>query len=73
MIEALRGLVAGGDLTNEQLAAVCPDPRLLDHAEKAAWAILSHWADDGDIRAKYPRYGDQQLNVIAEMARRLET
>ena len=72
LIQALRDVVAGGDITHEKLAAVVPDPRLLDHSEKAAWSVLSHWVDDGDIRAQYPRYGEQQLKVVAEMARRLE-
>jgi hypothetical protein len=72
LIQALRDLVAGGDITQDQLVAAVPDPRLLDRGEKAAWSALSHWADDGDIRAQYPRYGDQQLKVIAELARQLE-
>jgi len=73
LIQALRDVVAGGDITHELLAAAVPDPRLLDPAEKAAWSALSHWADDADIRAQFPRHKDLQLKTLAEMARRLET
>ena len=73
LIQTLDDLVAGGDITHAQLAAAIPDPKTLDHSEKSAWAALSHWADDADIRAANPRYGPFQLTVIAEMARRLAT
>lgn len=72
LIRTLGELVAGGDLTNAQLDAAIPNPKELDSGERAAWSALSHWADDGDIRAANPRYGPLQLNMMAEMARRLD-
>ncbi|MEI9891670.1 MAG: hypothetical protein WDN45_15425 [Caulobacteraceae bacterium] len=72
LIQTLREIVAGGDVTGAWLAAAIPNPKELDRGERAALSALSHWADDGDIRAQNLRHGPLQRNMMAEMARRLE-
>ncbi len=54
--EALRRVIAGGDISNEELAAGVPDAKRLKGSEQKAYLGLSYWTDDGDIRAKDPTY-----------------
>jgi hypothetical protein len=72
LLESLRAVIAGGDITNEELAAAIPDPARLRGAERRAWHGLSYWADDGDIRAKDPDYGPMRRQSLAALLARLE-
>lgn len=61
LLATLQRIVAGGDLTTDELGRAIPDPRLLDdRSEMDAWEELSHWADDDDIRAKDARYREHK-------------
>lgn len=46
LLEALRRVVDGGDLTNDELDAAIAAPADLRGAERKAWHGLSYWADD---------------------------
>ena len=56
LIEALRRVAGGGDISEAELDAAVPNPFALDAREKDAWEELSHWADDDDIRERDERY-----------------
>ena len=66
LIDTLRRVIAGGDVSNAQLEAG-PDPAALRGAGRKAWHGLSYWADDDDIRAKDPAYATscrRQLVIV---------
>jgi len=65
LLDALQRASLGIQVTNEELLGTIPDPSSLDKIEKQAWRKLSHWADDGDIRARDPAYRDMQEKQIA--------
>lgn len=73
LIDSLRRVIAGGDMTNDELDAAIADPVGLRGAERKAWHGLSYWADDDDIRTKDPNYAPsrrQQLgNLLADLER----
>ncbi|HEY0412599.1 MAG TPA: hypothetical protein VGD66_05625 [Allosphingosinicella sp.] len=71
LIEALRGVIAGGDITGEQLDAL-KAPETLRGAELKAYYGLCYWADDGDIREKDPAYAPMRREGLARLLRRLE-
>jgi hypothetical protein len=73
LIEALRDVIAGGDMTNEQLYAAIPNPEDLHGPELKAWYALSYWADDEDIRAKDPTYGPMRVGGMVELMHKLDT
>ncbi|MCI4589787.1 hypothetical protein MOK15_06750 [Sphingobium sp. BYY-5] len=56
LLEALERVVDGGDIEQDELEAVVPNPLVLDPVEKDAWQQLSHWADDADIRQRDANY-----------------
>ena len=64
--DTLQHIVAGGDLTTEELDAAVPDPLILARVERDAWEELSHWADDDDIRAKDKRYAASKRDRMRE-------
>jgi hypothetical protein len=65
LLSALRRITGGGEITNDELLHAVPDLTELDEVEQSAWFRLSHWADDGDIRAKDQSYADMQQQQIA--------
>ena len=71
LIETLRRVIAGGDISNEELAKAIPDARMLKGAEMKAYLGLSYWADDEDIRAKEPEYAPMRregmVRLLADM------
>ena len=73
LIESLRRVVAGGDVTSDQLYAAIADPVLLRGAERKAWQALSYWTDDGDIRAKNPAYAPYRRQQLADLLADLES
>ena len=56
LADSLQRVIAGGDITSEELHGAIPDPRPLTRQQYDAWEELSHWADDADIREKDPKY-----------------
>lgn len=67
LINSLRRVIAGGDVTNDQLDAAIPDPAALRGTERKAWYGLSYWADDGDIRGKDPAYVPSRRRQLADL------
>lgn len=72
LVETLRKVIDGGDITNDQLYAAFPAPEKLHGAERKAWHGLSYWADDDDIRAKDPDYAPSQRKQLTELLSALE-
>jgi hypothetical protein len=72
LLDALRRVRDGGNVTNDELLGRIPDPSQLDPTERAAWYCLSHWADDDDIRAKDGHYAEMQQRQIGEALDDLE-
>lgn len=72
LINTLRRVIDGGDLTNEELDVVISDPAGLRGAERKAWHGLSYWADDDDIRTKDPSYGPSQKRRLIDLLADLE-
>jgi hypothetical protein len=66
LLEALQRVADGGDITAEELDATVSDPLTLDRVEKDAWEQLSHWADDGDIRAKDAQYATFKRELMRD-------
>jgi hypothetical protein len=71
LIASLRRVIAGGDITNDELAAGIPDAGSLRGADLKAYFGLSYWADDGDIRDKDPTYGPMRRTGLADLLRAL--
>lgn len=67
LIAALERVIAGGDITNEELGTAIPDPASLRGAERGAWHGLSYWADDEDIRAKDPAYAPARRRSLCDL------
>jgi hypothetical protein len=65
LLDALRRVAAGGELTNDALLSGVPDPQALGPVEKEAWLVLSGWADDDGIRAMDPAYTHMQQGQVA--------
>lgn len=68
----LRCIIAGGDITNEELSAGIPDPSALKGAELKAWYGLSYWADDTDIRERNSAYAPMRREGLARLLTHLE-
>jgi hypothetical protein len=67
LIEALRRVIDGGDVTNDELDTAIAAPADLRGAERKAWHGLSYWADDDDIRAKDPAYAPLRRRQLAAL------
>jgi len=72
LINSLRRVIDGGDVTNEELDAAIADPAALRGAERKAWHGLSYWADDDDIRAKDPAYAPSRRRQLVDLLADLE-
>lgn len=72
LMESLQRVIAGGDMTNDQLYAAIADPAGLRGAERKAWHGLSYWADDDDIREKDPAYAPSRRRQLAVLLTELE-
>lgn len=72
LIASLQRVIAGGDVTNEELYAAIADPAGLRGAERKAWHGLSYWADDDDIRTKDPNYGPSRRRQLGNLLADLE-
>lgn len=73
LLETLRRVIDGGDVTNGELDAAIAAPADLRGAERKAWHGLSYWADDDDIRAKDPAYASMRRGQLADMLCALES
>ncbi|MBB5711062.1 hypothetical protein [Sphingomonas xinjiangensis] len=72
LIRSLRRVIAGGDMTNDELDAAIADPAQLRGAERKAWHGLSYWADDDDIRGKDPAYAPSRRRQLTDLLTDLE-
>lgn len=72
LLEALRHIIDGGDVTNEELDSAIAAPADLRGAERKAWHGLSYWADDDDVRAKDPTYAPSRRRQLADLLSALE-
>jgi hypothetical protein len=72
LIATLRRVIAGGDVTDQELYAAISDPAALCGAERKAWRGLSYWADDEDIRAKDAAYAPSRREQLADLLTNLE-
>ena len=71
LIEALRRVIDGGDITNADLSVGIPDARFLEGFELKAYLGLSYWTDDADIREKDSLYGPARRTSLIELQQRL--
>ena len=65
-------MIAGGELTSDELDGAIPDARELEGSERAAWQGLSHWADDDDVREKDPAYGSARRRQLCDLLYNLD-
>jgi hypothetical protein len=72
LLAALRRVIDGGDISEDELDAAIADPRALKGLEQNAWLGLVYWAEDDDIRAKKPNYGPMRRKGLADLLSRLE-
>ncbi|WP_093667187.1 hypothetical protein [Sphingomonas gellani] len=72
LIEMMKRVLAGGEVSNSDLLTSIPDPTDLDQMERLAWQRLSQWADDDDIRARDEAYADMQRQHVTEALSDLE-
>lgn len=72
LIDSLRRVIDGDDVTNDELDAAIADPAGLRGAERKAWHGLSYWADDDDIRAKDPSYAPSRRQQLGDLLADLE-
>lgn len=72
LINSLRHVINGGDVTNDELDDAIADPAGLRGAERRAWHGLSYWADDDDIRAKSPAYAPSRRRQLSNLLNDLE-
>jgi hypothetical protein len=72
LLAALRRVIDGGDVTNDDLEAAIAMPAGLRGAERKAWHGLSYWADDDDVRAKDPAYAPSRRRQLADLLSALE-
>jgi hypothetical protein len=69
LIDMMKRVLAGEELTLGELLGAVPEPRTLDKIERLAWQRLGQWADDDDLRAKDEAYAEmQRRQVIAALA-----
>jgi hypothetical protein len=73
LLTALRRVIDGGDIGNDELDAEIPAAETLKGAEREAYHGLSYWADDGDIRAKKLKYGPMRREGLNRLLDRLIT
>jgi len=66
LIEMMRRVLAGGEITNSELSSAVPNPTALNQIERLAWQRLSQWADDDDVRIKDEPYADMRRRQVAE-------
>jgi len=71
LVNALRHVVVGGDLTKDALRAIVADPASLGGTERKAWYVPSHWADDDDIRITEPHLAADRRVQLAELSGKL--
>jgi hypothetical protein len=72
LIDNLRRVIDGGDVTDDELDAAIAEPAGLRGAERKAWHGLSYWADDDDIRAKDPAYAPSRRRQLGDLLAALE-
>ncbi len=82
LLAALRRVIDGGEVTNNELDAAIAEPADLRGAERKAWHGMawhgmashgmSYWADDEDIRAKDPAYTPSRRRQPAVLIAGLE-
>ncbi|WP_375399094.1 hypothetical protein [uncultured Sphingomonas sp.] len=72
LIDSLRRVTDGGDVTNDELDAAIADPAGLRGAERKAWHGLSYWADDDDISAQDPSYAPSRRQQLGDLLADLE-
>ena len=72
LVAALRDVIAGGDITFDQLDDAIRDDNLLRGDEMKAYWGLRYWASDADIRAKDPAYAPMRREGLARLLARLE-
>ncbi|NIJ20449.1 hypothetical protein FHS95_002141 [Sphingomonas naasensis] len=56
----------GGDISGAMIDEALPYPRSLGDRETKAYAALSRWADDDDVRARNLGYTERQRAALAE-------
>lgn len=66
LVALLRRAPIEGDVTGEMIDEALPHPRSLGVREARAYAALSRWADDDDIRARLVAYAEQQRQKLVE-------
>lgn len=66
LVALLRRATIEGDVTGEMIDEALPHPRSLGVREATAYAALSRWADDDDIRAREVAYAEQQRQKLVE-------
>jgi hypothetical protein len=72
LLQALREVIAGGDIDLERIDAAISQPeKLKGPAFKAYWG-LRYWADDGDIRKKDSAYAPMRREGLARLLHKLE-
>ena len=65
LIATLERVIAGGEVTYEQLIEAVPEPHeLSSKVEMDAWFHLSYWSSDADVREKDPKYGPSQMRWL---------
>ena len=72
LIEMMRRVLAGGEITNSELSIAASDPMDLGQIERLAWQRLSQWADDDDIRMRNASYTEMRRRQVAEALAALE-
>lgn len=72
LINILRHVIDGGDVTNAELNAAITDPATLQGVERKAWHGLSYWADDDDVRTKDLAYAPSRRRQLADLLSNLE-
>jgi hypothetical protein len=72
LINLMKQVLAGDQITDAELSASVPDPTALDRNEQLAWQRLSQWADDDDIRVNDEAYSHMQRRHVAEALADLE-
>ena len=64
---ALRRLIDGQEVSDQELGSAVPDPRALGLLEKGAWVQLKNWPEDTGFRANNPNfaaYSQQRLKDL---------
>jgi len=72
LIDLMKRVLAGNQITKAELFTAVPDPIALDQIERAAWQRLNQWADDDDIRASDEAYANMQRRHVVEALADLE-